>query len=62
MYCALSIDEWITPFLKDFLTITMESQQQLLIIPIQFYLVIENSFVFLKQIFYGVVHEQYQFH
>ena len=29
----------------------MESQQQLNIIPIQFYLVIENSFVFLKQIF-----------
>ena len=62
MYCALSIDEWITPFLKDFLTITMESQQQLLIIPIQFYLVTENLLSFLNRFCDGVVHEQYQFH
>ena len=40
----------------------MESQQQLNIIPIQFYLVTEKSFVFLKQIFDEVVQEQYQFH
>ena len=62
MYCALSIDEWITPFLKDFFTITMDSQQQLNIIPIQFCLVTETFLSLLNRFFDGVVQEQYQFH
>ena len=40
----------------------MESQQQLLIIPIQFYLVTKNLLSFLNRFFDGIVQQQYQLH
>ena len=52
----------IITFLKNVVRITMESQQQLNIIPIKFCLVSEKLLSILNRFFDGVVQEQYQFH
>ena len=52
----------IITFLKNGVTITMESQQQLNIIPIKFCLVSEKLLSISNRFFDEVVQEQYQFH
>ena len=52
----------IITFLKNVVIITMESQQQLNIIPIKFCLVSEKLLSISNRFFDEVVQEQYQFH